>query len=75
MILGLVCIGFLTGASAALIAFVGGTGFIAALLAYIVFGALAVVACAVLLTLTPGAPARAARPPSTGPGLAEIGQG
>lgn len=62
MILVLVVAGFLVGGSAAVVALVGGWSFVAALFAYALFGAGAVVITAVLVALGPNCRPRRAPP-------------
>ena len=62
MILVLVVAGFLVGGSAAVVALLGGWGFIAALAAYALFGVAAVVVTAALVALGPSWRRRPAPP-------------
>ncbi len=62
MILILVLVGFLIGASAAAIALIGGGGILAALAAYGLFGVGAIVVSAVLLAFGPVWPRRQVAP-------------
>ena len=62
MILVLVFAGFVVGGSAAVVALVGGWSFVAALVAYALFGACAVVVTAILIALGPSWRPRRAPP-------------
>jgi len=62
MILVLVLAGFVVGASAAIVALVGGAGFVAALVAYALFGVSAVVCTAIVVALRPAWRPRPAPP-------------